>query len=181
MPGLIDMHVHLPAETHFRSRLPTEGANFFFSTQDIMTPLIANGITTVLECNSRVDHFSERNDIAKGLAMGPRIGLSALVNGGDGDGRRANTASDGRQAVRYAVAEGYDHIKVYSDLDVDVLRAIVDEAGKRGIKVVGHIPNKCKGQTSACLEPNSDLLHMPRSWRNKPTRSAMRRLTAWLA
>jgi imidazolonepropionase-like amidohydrolase len=158
IPGLIDTHVHLPADSHFRTKLPTEGANFFFSTQDVMTPFVANGVTTVLECNSRVDHFSQRNEIARGLAIGPRMGLAALINGGDGDGRRANTASDGRQAVRDAKAEGYDFIKVYSDLDVDVLRAIVDEAAKRGMKVVGHIPSKCKGQTSECLKPQFGLV-----------------------
>jgi imidazolonepropionase-like amidohydrolase len=158
IPGLIDMHVHLPADSHFRARLPTEGANFFFSTQDVMIPFVANGVTTVLECNSRAGHFSQRNEIAKGLAFGPRMGLAALINGGDGDGRRANTASDGRQAVRDAKAEGYDFIKVYSDLDVAVLRAIVDEAAKRGMKVVGHIPNKCKGQTSECLKPQFGLV-----------------------
>jgi hypothetical protein len=152
------MHVHLPADSHFRARLPTEGANFFFSTQDIMTPFVANGVTTVLECNSRADHFSQRNDIARGLAIGPRMGLAALINGGDGEGRRANTASDGRQAVRDAKAEGYDFIKVYSDLDVEVLRAIVDEAAKRGMKVVGHIPSKCKGQTAECLNPQFGLV-----------------------
>jgi imidazolonepropionase-like amidohydrolase len=158
IPGLIDMHVHLPADSHFRTRLPTDGANFFFSTQDVMTPFVANGVTTVLECNSRADHFSQRNEIARGLAFGPRMGLAALINGGDGDGRRANTASDGRQAVRDAKAEGYDFIKVYSDLDVEVLRAIVDEAAKRGMKVVGHIPSKCKGQTSECLKPQFGLV-----------------------
>jgi hypothetical protein len=158
IPGFIDMHVHLPADSHFRIRLPTEGANFFFITQDVMTPFVANGVTTILECTSRADHFSQRNEIARGLAIGPRMGLAALINGGDGDGRRANTASDGRQAVRDAKAEGYDFIKVYSDLDVEVLRAIVDESAKRGMKVVGHIPNKCKGQTSECLNPQFGLV-----------------------
>lgn len=158
MPGMIDMHVHLPADSHFGSKLPTEGTNFPFSTQDVMTPFVANGVTTVLELNSRVDHFSQRNDIEKGLALGPRMGLAALINGGQGEGRRANTAPGGRQAVRDAKAEGYDFIKVYSDLQVDVLLAILDEADKSGMKVVGHIPNACKSQTEVCLTKQFKLV-----------------------
>ena len=53
MPGLIDMHVHVPTDSRFLSKFVTGGANVFFNTQDIMTPFVANGVTTVLELNSR--------------------------------------------------------------------------------------------------------------------------------
>ncbi|WP_410960658.1 hypothetical protein, partial [Salmonella sp. SAL4357] len=80
---------------------------------------------------------AQRNEIIKGKIIGPRIALAALINGGNGSGRIANTPSDGRQTVRIAKAEGYEFIKVYSELNVETFKAIADEAKKQGMKVVG--------------------------------------------
>src|SRR5687768_1665308 len=107
MPGLIDMHVHVPTDIHFGKQRPTKGATIFFDTQDVMTPYIANGVTTIFDLNSKAEHFGQRNEIAEGDAIGPRMALAALINGGAGEGRNVNTASDGAQAVRSAKAEGY--------------------------------------------------------------------------
>jgi imidazolonepropionase-like amidohydrolase len=43
--------------------------------------------------------------------------------------------------VRQQAEAGVDEIKVYSKLDKDVFLAIVDEAQKAGLKVVGHVPD----------------------------------------
>jgi imidazolonepropionase-like amidohydrolase len=51
------------------------------------------------------------------------------------------TPEDGRAAVRQQAEAGVDMIKVYSLLDRDVFLAIIDEAHKYGLKVVGHIPD----------------------------------------
>jgi imidazolonepropionase-like amidohydrolase len=50
------------------------------------------------------------------------------------------TPEEGRKAVRKQVEAGVDQIKVYSGLKKDVFLAIADEAGKLGVKPVGHIP-----------------------------------------
>jgi imidazolonepropionase-like amidohydrolase len=146
MPGLIDMHVHVPTDIHFGKQGPTQGATIFFDTQDVMTPYIANGVTTIFDLNSKAEHFGQRNDIARGDAIGPRMALAALINGGAGEGRNVNTASDGAQAVRSAKAEGYEFIKLYSDLNVETYKAIIEEAHKQGIKTIGHIPNAFQGK-----------------------------------
>jgi hypothetical protein len=77
-------------------------------TQDVMTTYIANGVTTIFELDGRVEHFGQRNEIAKGKVIGPRMALAALINGRgpNSHGRIVNTASDARQAVRSAKAEG---------------------------------------------------------------------------
>lgn len=143
--GMIDMHVHLPSDFRLGQKIPTGAASVFFNTQDILTPFIANGVTTVFELSAKAEHFAQRNDIAKGAAIGPRIALAALMNGGQGLGT-INTAADGRQAVRSAKAEGYEFIKVYSALNIETYQAIIDESEQQGMKTLGHIPNAFRGK-----------------------------------
>lgn len=154
IPGLADMHVHLPSDGSMRPpRYPTEPATLFFDTQDIMTPYIANGVTQLLNLDAVAASVGQRNAIARGTVLGPHIALAAVINGGKGRGRIANAPADGRQAVRDSRAEGYDFIKVYSDLDTATFTAIVDEAGKQEMKVVGHIPDAFQGKLETAFVP----------------------------
>jgi imidazolonepropionase-like amidohydrolase len=157
IPGLIDMHVHVPTDGHFNTSYPTRTATIFTNTQDVMTPFVANGVTTIFELISQAGHFGQRNEILRGDVVGPRMALSAMINGGD-DGRTANTPSDGRQTVRIAKADGYEFIKVYSQLNVETYKAIVDEARIQGMKVVGHIPDAFKGQLQEAFVPNFGMV-----------------------
>ncbi|MES1218396.1 MAG: amidohydrolase family protein [Bacteroidota bacterium] len=158
IPGLIDMHVHNLADANLGSNYPTKGATFFIDTQDFMLLYIANGVTTVLELSGRAEHFGQRNEIASGKVIGPRMALALLIDGGDGSGVIANTAAEGRQTVRIAKAQGYDFIKVYSRLNIETYKAIIDEANKQGMKVVGHIPNAFKGRIAEAFVPNFDMV-----------------------
>ena len=160
IPGLIDMHVHALADINFNQPGPTKGANFFIDDQDFMTLFIANGVTTIFDLNSRVEHIAQRNKIIKGEIIGPRMALAALINGGayDGSGKIANTASEGRQTVRLAKADGYGFIKVYSQLNKETFTAVLQEANKQRIKVVGHIPNVYEGKIEDALLPNFSMV-----------------------
>jgi imidazolonepropionase-like amidohydrolase len=158
IPGLIDMHVHNLADINFSFAYPTKAATIFIDTQDFMLLYIANGITTAFELNARVEHFGQRNEIAKGRVIGPRIALAMLIDGGDASGNIANTPSDGRQTVRIAKAQGYEFIKVYSGLDIETYKAIIDEANQQGMKVVGHIPIAFKGRIQEAFVPHFDLV-----------------------
>ncbi|MBE5321223.1 amidohydrolase family protein [Pedobacter sp. MR2016-19] len=154
IPGLIDMHVHNLADINLSSSYPTKGATIFTDTQDFMLLYVVNGVTTAFELNARVEHFGQRNEILKGNLYGPRMALAMLIDGGEGSGNKANTASDGRQTVRMAKAQGYEFVKVYSHLNVETYKAIVDEASKQGMKVVGHIPDVFKGHIDDAFVPN---------------------------
>ncbi len=158
IPGLIDMHVHNLADINFSSNYPTKGATLFTDTQDFMLLYVANGVTTVFELSARVEHFGERNEIIKGKVIGPRIALAILIDGGNASGNVANTPSDGRQTVRIAKAQGYEFIKVYSRLNIETYKAIIDEANKQGMKVVGHIPNAFKGRIEEAFVPHFDMV-----------------------
>ncbi len=146
IPGLIDMHVHPPTDFFLKSGIPTGPASITFSTQDVMTPYLANGVTTLFNLNASMESFCQRKEIQKGYAIGPRMALAALLNGGNGAGRLTNTAEAGRQAVRDAKQEGYEFIKLYSQLSAETYTAIIDEASKLGLKTIGHIPDTFQGK-----------------------------------
>src|SRR5690606_4808302 len=80
IPGLTDMHVHMLTDGHFNAHYPTRAAAIFTSTQDVMTPFVTNGVTTVLDLNSMAGHFGQRNEILRGDVIGPRMALAALIN-----------------------------------------------------------------------------------------------------
>lgn len=159
IPGLADIHVHLLSDgSPGPPKYPTQAPTMFFDTQDIMTPYIANGVTQVLNMDAVGASIGQRNEIAKGSIIGPHIALAAVINGGEGRGRIANTPADGRQAVRDVKGEGYDFVKVYSDLDIDTFSAIVDEANKQRMKVLGHIPEAFEGQLEKAFIPGFSMV-----------------------
>jgi len=161
IPGLVDMHVHLPTDAYFGKKLPAVAPDFTFNLQDIMTPIIANGVTTVLDLDAKMETFGQKKQIDNGTVIGvigPRIALAALVNGGAGQGRVANTAEEGRVVVALAKEEGYDFIKLYSNLNIQTFNAIIDEANKRGIKTIGHIPNSFRGKLEEAFVSNFGMV-----------------------
>jgi imidazolonepropionase-like amidohydrolase len=158
IPGLIDMHVHLSTDSYLGPKLPTQLPDLAFNTQDVMTPIVANGVTTVFDLGATMETFGQKKEIERGYVVGPRIALAALINGGNGQGRMANTAEEGRLVVRMIKAEGYDFIKLYSKLNIETYNAIVDEANKLGLKTVGHIPNAFKGKLEQAFIPNFGMV-----------------------
>ena len=159
IPGLIDMHVHTPTDVGpIGPKYPSQGATLFFDLQDQMLPYIANGVTTIFELSAKAEHFGQRNEIGKGAVIGPRMALAAMIDGGEGQGRRVNTPEDGRQAVRSAKAEGYEFIKVYAYLNPPTYYAIIEEAKKQGLKVIGHIPDSFKGKLKEAFVPGFGMV-----------------------
>jgi imidazolonepropionase-like amidohydrolase len=156
IPGLIDMHVHNLADINFSANYPTKGATLFTDNQDFMLLYIANGVTTAFELSARVEHFGQRNEIAKGKVIGPRLALAFLIDGTTNG--LANTPEDGRQTVRIAKAQGYEFIKVYSHLNAETFKAIVDEAVVQHMKVVGHIPDVFRGKLEDAFVPGFDMV-----------------------
>ncbi len=159
IPGLADMHVHLPSAGLPRPpKYPTEPPFVFFDTQDAMLPYVANGVTQIMNLDAVAASVGQRNEIASGAVMGPHMALAAVINGGEGRGRIANTSADGRQAVRDAKGEGYDFIKVYSDLNMETFTAIIEEAKRQGMRTVGHIPESFEGNLDKAFVPGFNMV-----------------------
>jgi imidazolonepropionase-like amidohydrolase len=159
IPGLTDMHIHMPSDGYMGpKKYPTQGPSLHLDVQQLVTPYIANGVTQIFNLDATVGSISQRNEIERGTVLGPHMALAALIDGGTGSGRRANSPSDGRQCVRDAKAEGYEFIKVYSELDTATYAALIDEAATQGLKTVGHIPDAFQGDLQAAFVPHFGMV-----------------------
>ncbi|MBL7985923.1 MAG: hypothetical protein JNM91_13030, partial [Flavobacteriales bacterium] len=159
IPGLTDMHVHVPSDGYMGpKKYPTQGPSLHLDPQHLMTPYIVNGVTQIFNLDASAGSIGQRNEIERGAVLGPHMALAALIEGGTSPGRKANTPSDGRQCVRDAKAEGYEFIKVYSELDTATYAAIIDEAAQQGLKTVGHIPDAFQGHLRAAFVPHFGMV-----------------------
>lgn len=128
-PGLCDMHVH-----HWE---PTE-ANLF----------LAHGVTLVRNLWGTPFHLDRARRVERGELAGPRIVTTGPIVDGLGDDGRpvwptATVLTDpaGAASVVAACAEaGYQQVKTYSWLRLDVLRALGRAAATAGLRMVGHCP-----------------------------------------
>ena len=164
VPGFSDMHVHIGNSRMLRrltgQDVPVDGTA---DMQDFFTPYIANGVLQIFDLASMAETVGQRIEVESGRIIGPNIAMAAMVDGADpilpfGITRVAATPADGRQVVRDAQADGYGFVKVYGRVDLPTFTAIVDEARTRGMRVVGHIPQRGKGITASFFQPGYDLV-----------------------
>lgn len=156
MPGLSDMHVHALNRGYGR-QLP--GGNDFpaeyVRTADLMLPFIANGVTQIMDMSASLHTLQQRDAIESGAVLGPHIAAASMVDGDPpawpNDARVATTPEVGRRAVREIAADGFSFVKVYSGLQLPVYAAIVDEAAKAGVRVVGHLPYASRDHAEEAL------------------------------
>jgi imidazolonepropionase-like amidohydrolase len=164
MPALADMHVHL--ENDRLLRLYTKDANIpvgTISTEDALLPYVANGVLQITVLTAMPETIAQRIEVETGRVLGPHLALAAMIDGAPpvwpiGMTRVAANASDGRQAVRDAAAEGYEIIKAYERLDLDTFLAICDEATQLHMKVIGHLPQNGKGLTERFFVPGFAMI-----------------------
>jgi imidazolonepropionase-like amidohydrolase len=128
MPGLVDAHVH------------------YFEAPIYGRLMIANGVLLVRDMGMINRYILKlRDELNRGETLGPEmIAVGAILDGSPPEipsiSISISTPDEGRTAVRKQAEAGVDMIKVYSALDKEVFLAIVDEAKKRGLKTVGHVP-----------------------------------------
>ncbi len=164
MPSLTDAHVHLENDRVLRMFLKNPNIpTGTIRTEDIFLPYVASGVLQVFDLSATSETVGQRDEVESGRVVGPHIALAAMIDGPDpfwpvGMTRVAATPSDGRQAVRDASAEGYEIIKVYSKLDLQTFTAIVDEARRLHMPVVGHIPQRGRGITEKFFQPGFGMV-----------------------
>lgn len=129
LPGLIDFHVHLRAESELGSYL-------------------RHGVTTVVNMRGTPEVLELRERIRRGAASGPRVLTTGPLLDGDppiwsGSATRVVTSvAQVRDIIAEHVRAGYDLIKVYNNLDPTVLEAVVAASHDAGLAVVGHLPRQ---------------------------------------
>ncbi len=133
IPGLIDTHIHIKK-----------------SKNDLLLYL-ANGITHIAEMTGMDHHFAYQNAIQNGM-IGPDIFIASpkvasqqgimpkLRSWFERRHQQFLTPEAIRQAVKDYQDDGFQAIKVSSDLSKSLYFALNEEAQKRGIPVIGHLP-----------------------------------------
>lgn len=149
IPGLTDMHVHIPLSADvYTSRIETKlvsVSNVDPETKDFFLLQLANGVTTVRNMSGREEHLALRDAINAGQLEGPRIFTTAAIMDGDpplsrGTAFGINDGEKARAYVRWMAARKFDFVKVYGGLEPTIYDDILDEARKQSIPVVGHLP-----------------------------------------
>jgi imidazolonepropionase-like amidohydrolase len=125
LPGLWEMHSH-------------------YSGIEFGPALLSAGITTARDCGGEFEFLTTvRHAIEAQHQLGPRLLLAGLIDGGGPltfGAFTADTPGEGIVAVDLYADQHFDQIKVYTQIKPFVLRAIAEEAHKRGLTVTGHVP-----------------------------------------
>jgi imidazolonepropionase-like amidohydrolase len=164
MPGFTDMHTHVQNDRLMRiwsgDKTIPDGA---VDLEAALLPYVANGVTQIFNLTAMSEAIGQRVQIETGRVLGPHMANALMIDGSPpmwpvGMTRGAATPADGRQSVRDASADGYDFIKVYSKLPLDTFSAVIDEARKHSMRVVGHIPQREQNLTEKFFQPGFDLV-----------------------
>jgi imidazolonepropionase-like amidohydrolase/Tol biopolymer transport system component len=153
MPGLMDNHYH-----------------YWSSFQG--PTLLARGITTIRDPGAPVStSLNFKEAIALGVQPGPHIYTAGpLIDGVGGYHPWVNVEISDSAAAPALVddlkAQGVDLLKVYFMLEPPVLRSVIREAHKVGLRVTGHIGVRTGLRTA--MEGGIDGLNHVRVWRDLP-------------
>jgi imidazolonepropionase-like amidohydrolase len=136
IPGMMGLHDHL-----FYMAVGGRRVQAHFTAPRLY---LASGVTTIRTTGSQAPYaeINLKDQIDRGQAIGPRIFITApYITGGDAPGFMAklDTPEQARRFVAYWAEEGATWLKAYTDIRREELRAAIDEAHKRGLKVTGHL------------------------------------------
>jgi imidazolonepropionase-like amidohydrolase len=130
IPGLWDMHMHLRD-----------------AVRDLKMD-VANGVLGLRDMGDVAKEvFLLRDAIAEGKQTGPKIvACGPIIDGPDSWSNprftiSVKTADEARAVVQSLKEQRADCVKVYDGLSRDSYFAIIDEAKKLGVPVVGHLPS----------------------------------------
>jgi imidazolonepropionase-like amidohydrolase len=148
MPGIVGMHDHLwyldiPGQrVDGNADRPSLARTMSYSAPRLY---LANGVTTLRTVGS-VDPYAEltlEHAIEAGVIPGPHLEVTGpFLNGADLPSFRLPALTgpeDARATVAFWADRGVTSFKAYQNITRDELRAAIQEAHKRGLKVTGHL------------------------------------------
>ena len=148
MPGIVGMHNHLfyvarpNFDAEWKSEPPVMVPQMSFSAPRLY---LAGGVTTMRTTGS-VETYTDLNlkhEIDRGELPGPHIDVTGpYLEGAHSyflQMHQLSSADEARQFVDYWADRGVTSFKAYMNITRAELKAAVDAAHKRGIKVTGHL------------------------------------------
>ena len=139
LPGIVGMHNHM--------FFPMGGTPPMYSNMGTSFPrlYLANGVTTIRTTGSVAPYtdLEIKRMIDAGRMIGPKMHVTAPYLEGKGAFtpvmHQLSDATDARRMVNFWADQGATSFKAYMNITRDELRAAVEEAHKRGLKVTGHL------------------------------------------
>jgi imidazolonepropionase-like amidohydrolase len=139
LPGLVGMHNHM--------FFPMGGSPPMYSNMGFSFPrlYLALGVTTIRTTGSVQPHLDLeiKKLIDAGRMIGPKMHITAPYLEGPGAFtpvmHQLKDAADARRMVTFWGDQGATSFKAYMNITREQLRAAVEEAHKRGLKVTGHL------------------------------------------
>lgn len=122
MPGLVEMHAHVPA--HASAQLQT-----------VLDLFLAHGVTSLRGVIGEPGHLALRDELADGRRRGPRLHTA-------GPSLNGNSVADPIVAVALVESQkraGYDLIKLHPGLDPARFDALASTARRAGLPIAGHV------------------------------------------
>ena len=148
MPGLVGMHNHmfyiarpnLDAEGHFED--PLIVPQMTFSAPRLY---LANGVTTMRTTGS-VEPYTDLNvksEIDTGRMIGPHMDVTGPYLEGPNSPfiqmHQLSSPDDARRTVAFWADQGATSFKAYMNITRAELKAAIDEAHRRHLKITGHL------------------------------------------
>ena len=126
MPGLAEMHAHVPPGAN-----PPRDA-----VEDILFLYVANGITTIRGMLGSEYQIPLAEELRAGTVLGPAFYVGApSINGNS-----APTPADAERLIRAHAAAGYDLQKIHPGVGLETWNHMVDVAAEVGLTYGGHVP-----------------------------------------
>lgn len=143
IPGLVGMHEHLfyPVPKGAAGRLPLYGE----MADSAPRLYLAGGVTTARTAGSvePVTDLAVKRLIDAGQIPGPRLDVTGPYLGGLANLipqlRTLTGPEDAARTVDYWATQGVTSFKAYMDIKPEELKAAIERAHARGIKVTGHL------------------------------------------
>ncbi len=126
MPGLTEMHAHIPVATEGNDSLVTETLFLYLS----------QGITNIRGMLGNPYHLDLRKAVAKGDILGPRIYTSSPSL----NGNSIPTPEEARTKITQYQKDGYDFLKIHPGIKLEVWDEVEKTANEVGIPYAGHVP-----------------------------------------
>jgi enamidase len=137
LPGFVMMHEHM--------FYPTGKANYTENLTSFPRLYLAGGTTTMRTGGTTAPYadLNLREEIRAGRVLGPDLDVTGPYLNGPGlpilKIHAIRNAAEARRMVNYWADEGVTSFKGYMQLTRAELKAIVETAHRRGIKVTGHL------------------------------------------
>ena len=133
IPALGDMHAHIPGGT-FGTQLTGDASDR--SIARVLFLYLANGVGTIRNTLGHPSHLELRGRAQRGEILSPTI----YTPGPPLNGLTAPTRDAAEEMVRAQEAAGYDFVKVFTGVSLDVFDATAATADELGIRLAGHVP-----------------------------------------